>query len=308
MNFNRRSFIKTASAASVGSALAGSMILSFSSCNKKSGDNSESADSTGVAEAGSTTAPSIPDYGLQLYSVRDIIGADPKGVLKKIAGFGYKKIEGYQGDKGIFWGMTPKEFKAYMDELGMTYVSSHADTTKNLEKTATEAAEAGLSYILQPYIGPQKTIAEWQKRAEEFNKRGEICKKAGIKFGYHNHDYSFKELDGKIPQEILLDNTDKSLVVYELDLMWSEVAGADSAAHLKKYAGRYELCHIKDFVREPKVESTDIGKGGVDFPSLLKVASDSGVTQFIVEQEEYPGPVLTSISNDADYMKKFVFK
>ena len=306
MNLNRRSFIKSAGAAAAGTALTGSAIISLASCGK-SGENSGTSDSTGTPEMTTVTA-SIPDFGLQLYSVRDIIGKDPKGVLKQIAGFGYKKIESYQGDQGVFWGLTPKEFKTYMDELGMTIVSTHADTTKNLEKAATEAAEAGLSYILQPYIGPQKTLDEWKKRADEFNKRGEICKKAGIKFGYHNHDYSFKEQKGKIPQEILLDNTDKDLVIYELDLMWIEAAGADAAAHMKKYAGRYDLCHIKDFVREPKVESTDLGKGVVDYQSLLKVAADNGITQFIVEQEEYPGPVLTSIANDAQYMKKLVFK
>jgi sugar phosphate isomerase/epimerase len=302
MSYNRRLFIKSA-----GAAAAGSLVWQLTGCGT-SGEKSGKSDSTAVADGTASTAPSIPDFGLQLYSVRDVIGADPKGILKQIAGFGYKKIESYQGDKGIFWGMAPKEFKAYMDELGMTIVSSHADTTKNLEKTAAEAAEAGLTYILQPYIGPQKSLDEWKKRADEFNKRGEICKKAGIKFGYHNHDYSFAELDGKVPQEILLDNTDKSLVVFELDLMWIEVPKFDTIGHIKKYAGRYELCHIKDFVREPKVDSTDLGKGIVDYPSLLKIASDNGITQFIVEQEAYPEPVMKCIENDAEYMKKMVFK
>jgi sugar phosphate isomerase/epimerase len=302
MSYNRRLFIKSA-----GAAAAGSLVWSLSSCGS-SGGKSDAADSTGTSSDLVSEAPSIPDFGLQLYSVRDVIGADPKGILKQIAGFGYKKIEGYQGDKGIYWGMTPKEFKAYMDELGMKIVSSHADTTKNLEKAAADAAEAGLTYLLQPYIGPQKSVDEWKKRADEFNKRGDICKKAGIRFGYHNHDYTFKEIDGQIPQEILLDNTDKSLVVFELDLMWIQVPQYDTVGHLTKYAGRYELCHIKDFVREPKVESTDLGKGIVDYPSLLKTASDKGITQFIVEQEAYPEPVMKCIENNAEYMKKLVFK
>jgi sugar phosphate isomerase/epimerase len=301
MSYNRRLFIKSA-----GAAAAGSLVWSISGCGsseKKSG----SADSLAVADV-PLGGPSIPDFGLQLYSARDVIGADPKRILKEIAGFGYKKIESYQGPQGIFWGMKPKEFKGYMDELGMTIVSSHADTTKDLEKLAGEAAEAGLSYILQPHIGPQKSIDEWKKRADEFNKRGEICNKAGVRFGYHNHDYSFKEMKGQIPQEILLDNTDKSLVVFELDLMWIEVPQYDTASHLEKYAGRYDLCHVKDFVREPKVESTDLGKGILDYPKLLKLASDSGITQFIVEQEAYPEPVMKCIENDAEYMKRLVFK
>ncbi|MCF2444174.1 TIM barrel protein [Dyadobacter sp. CY345] len=303
MTYNRRLFLKSA-----GVAAAGTLAFSLSSCGGSKEKSSESTDSTSLSSTGASGAPSIPDFGLQLYSVRDIIAADPKGVLKQIAGLGYKKIESYAGDKGFLWGMKPKEFKAYMDELGMTIVSTHADTTKDLEKAAAEASEAGISYLLQPYIGPQKTLDEWKKRADEFNKRGEICQKAGIKFGYHNHDYSFKEQDGKLPQEILLDNTDKSLVHYELDLMWIVAAGKDPVAHLKKYAGRYDLCHIKDLVSKPEPHSVDLGTGEIDFASLLKVGSDSGITQFIVEQEEYPGSVITSIGNDAEYMKKLVFK
>lgn len=301
MAFNRRFFIKSAA-----TAAAGSLIWTISSCGSKDGGTA-ATDST----AGALTAdiiPSIPDFGLQLYSTRDVIGKDPKATLKQIAELGYKKIESYQGDQGIFWGMKPKEFKSYMDELGMTIVSTHADTTKDLEKLAAEAAEAGLSYVLQPYIGAQKSLDEWKKRADEFNKRGEICNKAGVKFGYHNHDYSFKALDGQIPQEILLDSTDKSLVSFELDLMWIEVSDVDAATHLKKYAGRYDLCHVKDFVREPKIESTDLGKGVVDYPRLLKIASDTGIKHFIVEQEAYPSPVMECIANDAAYMKQLVFK
>ncbi|WP_025761293.1 sugar phosphate isomerase/epimerase family protein [Dyadobacter tibetensis] len=302
MSFNRRIFLKSASFAA-----AGSLVWSLSGCGT-GGSNQDGSDSTTLAGNSDGLTPSIPDFGLQLYSARDVIGADPKGILKQIADLGYKKIESYQGDQGIFWGMTPKEFKAYMDDLGMTIVSTHADTTKNLEKTADEAAEAGLSYVLQPYIGPQKSVDEWKRRADEFNKRGEICNKAGIKFGYHNHDYSFVPMDGLIPQEILLDNTDKSLVVYELDLMWIQVPEVDATAHLQKYAGRYDLCHVKDYVREPKVESTDLGKGLSDYPTLLKVASDTGVSQFIVEQEHYPSPVMECLANDAAYMKQLVFK
>jgi len=303
MTYNRRLFLKSA-----GAAAAGSLVWSISSCGGSGENKSGSTDSTALAAAAVAGAPSIPDFGLQLYSVRDIIGKDPKGVLKQIADLGYKKVESYAGDQGFLWGLKPREFKAYMDELGMTIVSTHADTTKDLEKTAAEAAEAGISYVLQPYIGPQKSLAEWNKRAEEFNKRGEICKKAGVKFGYHNHDYSFKEQDGKIPQELLLDNTDKSLVYFELDLMWIVAAGKDPVEHLKKYSGRYELCHIKDLVSKPEPHSVNLGTGEIDFASLLKVGSENGITQFIVEQEEYPGPVLASIGADAEYMKKLVFK
>ncbi len=294
MDYNRRLFLKAAGFASLGA-----ITYPLASCANTGNNEAGSTDSTTVA----AVAPSIDNFGVQLYSARDIIGKDPRGVLKQLADLGYKKIESYQGDQGVFWGMTPKEFKAYMDELGMTIVSTHADTTKDNEKLANEAAEAGLSYVLQPYIGPQATLDEWKKRADEFNKRGEIFNKAGVRFGYHNHDYSFKEQDGQIPQEILLANTDPSLVMYELDICWISAANRDVSEHLKKYAGRYELCHVKDFVREPEFQQTDLGKGVVNYPSILKVALDTGMKHFIVEQEEYPESVMASLAHDAQYMK-----
>ncbi|HEV7347183.1 TIM barrel protein [Telluribacter sp.] len=295
MMYNRRFFLKAA-----GVAAAGSLTWPLASCsqvNEKTGE-----DDTSTSD--SPTLSGASDFGIQLYSVRDIIGKDPKGVIKQLAELGYKKVESYQGDQGVFWGLSPKEFKAYMDEVSMTAVSTHADTTKNLEQLAGQAAEAGLSYVLQPYIGPQASLDEWKKRAEEFNKRGEICNKAGVRFGYHNHDYSFKMQDGQMPQQILLDNTDPSLVMYELDLMWIVAAGVDPTEHFRNYSGRYELCHIKDLKREPKPHSTDLGKGDIDFARILQVASDNGMKHYIVEQEEYPESVMASMAYDAQYMKE----
>lgn len=300
MAYNRRFFLKAA-----GMAAAGSLAWPLASCSN-SGNSNEGASAEGdsTTTAGAATVAAASEFGIQLYSVRDLIGKDPKGVIKQLADLGYKKVESYQGDQGVFWGMSPKEFKAYMDEVGMTAVSTHADTTKDLEKLAGQAAEAGLSYVLQPYIGAQKSLDEWKRRAEEFNKRGEICNKAGVKFGYHNHDYSFQTLDGQMPQQILLDNTDPSLVMYELDLMWIVAAGVDPAEHLAKYAGRYELCHIKDLQREPKPHSVNLGQGIIDFPKILQAAADNGMKHFIVEQEEYPESVMASMGQNAQYMKQ----
>ncbi len=298
MDYNRRLFLKAAGFASLG-AVAYPLV----SCNSGS-DNASDSDSTGVVTAPGPTK--IENFGLQLYSARDIIGKDPKGVIKQIADLGYKEIEGYQGDQGVFWSMTPKEFKAYIDELGMNFVSTHADTTKDLEKLAGECAEAGLTYVLQPYIGQQPSVDEWKKRADEFNKRGEICNKAGVKFGYHNHAYSFEPVDGQLGQEILLDNTDPSLVTYELDMCWISAANKDIESHLLKYQGRYELCHVKDLVREPEPHSTDLGAGIIDYPKVLKVAQTVGIKHYIVEQEEYPESIMASLAIDAEYMKSMV--
>ncbi len=250
-------------------------------------------------------AKAIDPFGVQLYSTRDILPKDPKGVMTQLAQMGYKQFESYGGPQGFLWGLEPKEMKSFLDGLGVRMISTHFDINKDLDKSIEMANGAGLSYLLCPYIGAQKTFDDWKKIADRFNTIGEQVRKGGLKFGYHNHDYSFRPLDGKIPQEYLLANTDPQNVMFELDLCWIDVAGQDTAAHLTKYGKRYELCHIKDYKKVGgKPVQNDLGKGGVDFKKTLRVAMDNGMKYFIVEQEEYPESVLVSMKNDAEYMKK----
>jgi sugar phosphate isomerase/epimerase len=247
----------------------------------------------------------INPFGVQLYSTRDILPKDPKGVMTQLAQMGYKQFESYSGPQGFLWGMEPKEMKSFLADMGVKMISTHFDMNKDLDKSIDMANGAGLSYLLCPYIGPQKTFDDWKKIADKFNTVGEQVTKGGLKFGYHNHDYSFKPLDGKIPQEYLLANTDPKHVMFELDLCWIDVAGQDPVAHLKKYGKRYELCHIKDYKKENgKPVQNDLGKGNVDFKKTLRTAMDNGMKYFIVEQEEYPESVIGSMKNDAEYMKK----
>ena len=100
--------------------------------------------------------------------------------------------------------MSHTDFKKYMDELGISMVSSHCDINKDFEKKAAQAGEIGMKYLISPWIGPQKTADDYKKFAETFNKRGEVCKKNGLRFAYHNHGYTFKETDGQMPQDILM--------------------------------------------------------------------------------------------------------
>ncbi|MFL5786602.1 MAG: sugar phosphate isomerase/epimerase family protein, partial [Flavisolibacter sp.] len=158
--------------------------------------------------------------GLQLYTLRADLPKDTKGILKQVASFGYKEIEGFEGGKGLFWGMTNKEFKRFMDDLGMRFISSHCDINKNFEEKADQAAAIGMKYLIEPYLGPQKQLDDYKRAAELFNKKGEVCKKAGIRFAYHNHDYSFVPVNGIFPQDIMMQNTDKKLVDFEMDIYW----------------------------------------------------------------------------------------
>jgi sugar phosphate isomerase/epimerase len=253
-------------------------------------------------------AKKIKSFGLQLYTLRNDFPKDPKGVLKQVAGFGYKQVESFEGQKGMFWGMTNKEFKAYMDELGMKIVSSHCDINKDFEKKAAEAAEIGMKYLICPWKGPQKDLDAFKKFADEFNQKGEICKKNGIRFAYHNHDYSFVNMNGDTGQDVMMKNTDAGLVDFELDMYWVVTGGQDVEAWLKKYPNRFRLCHVKDRKKgvpaTDKDASCDVGTGSIDYAKILKTARKQGMQYFIVEQEKYDGTTpLKAAEASAAYMK-----
>ena len=287
MKLERRSFLKQAGALTAGTlALTGSDLF---------------AEPTGT----------FKKFGVQLFSVRDVLPGDPKGVMTQLAKMGYTQFESYSGPKGFLWGMEPNEIRSFLGDQGVQLVSTHFDfrgaATKpdELKKSIDMAAGAGLTYLLCPYIGPQKTWDDWKKIADDFNRVGAEVSKSGLKFGYHNHDYSFKPLEGKLPQDYLLANTDPKHVLFELDMCWIEAAGQDAVAHLKKYGKRYELCHVKDYKKTgDKVVQQDLGQGGVNYKQILRAAKANGMKYFLVEQEDYPGTSLTSLQHDADYMKK----
>ena len=250
----------------------------------------------------------LKKFGLQLYTLRDVFPKDPKGVLKQVAEFGYKQIESFEGAQGMFWGMSNTDFKKYMDDLGMTIVASHCDMNKDFEKKAEEAAAIGMKYLICPYLGPQKKLDDFKKFADTFNQKGEICRKNGIRFAYHNHDYSFKELEGQLPQDVMMSIAGPNLVDFELDIYWVIVAGLDPEAWFNKYPNRFRLCHVKDRTKNPVADngknSIDLGTGVIDWKKVLKTARKNGMEYFIVEQEAYPnGTSLEAVKVNAAYMK-----
>ncbi|GLR20008.1 sugar phosphate isomerase/epimerase family protein [Portibacter lacus] len=295
MNTNRRKFLRQG-----GQFAAGLMILPALACKqtKVIGGNAITGD--------------LDRFGIQLYTLRDQMPKDPKGVLRKLSTYGYNTIESYEGKQGMFWGMTNKEFKSYMDELGMKIVSSHMNIDNDLQRKAAEAAEIGMDYVICPYIGPQKSMDAWKGVCDKFNKAGEICKKEGIKFAYHNHAYSFKAFSGMIPHDYLMDNTDADLVKHEMDIYWVVTGGADPIDYLKKYSGRFTLCHVKDRLKTATADETDatcvVGTGMIDFPKILKVAKENGMEHFILEQERYDNTTsLGAAEAGAKYLQKFKY-
>ena len=229
-------------------------------------------------------------FGIQLWTVKQALAKDPLGVLKHLSNCGYKQIESFEGANGMFWGMKNTEFKKQLGDLEMNMIASHCDINKDFERKAGEASEIGMKYLICPHIGAHKSIDDYKRFGDQFNKCGEIANKNGIRFAYHNHDYSFKAMAGGMPQDVLMNATDANLVDFEMDIYWVVAAGADPIAYLKKYPNRFKLCHVKDLIKTPTGhESCLLGKGTIDFKNILYVGAQNGLKFHIIEQESYTG-------------------
>jgi len=263
----------------------------------------------GLACTGGTKGTAAPGItmAIQLYSVRDEMRADPMGTLTQLASMGYTHVEHANYVDHKFYGWTAEEFKKVLDGLGLKMPSGHTvlganhwnedlkDFTDDWKKLVADAAYMGQEYVISPWLDAslRKTYDDLLRVMEIFNKCGELCKQSGMRFGYHNHDFEFREvLNGETVFDIMMKNTDADKVVMQLDTGNMYVAGALAKDLLEKYPGRYDNIHLKDMVRNASgksFESTVIGKGLLPMKEIADLARDSGTTLFVIEQEAYQG-------------------
>ncbi|MEO8569532.1 MAG: sugar phosphate isomerase/epimerase, partial [Ginsengibacter sp.] len=267
--------------------------------------------------------------GLQLYSVRDDMEKDPMGTMKQLAAMGYKYVEHANYVQGKFYGYAPTEFKKVLDDIGLKMPSGHTvmnathwDAAKNdftdvWKQTVTDAATVGQRYVISPWLDEslRKNYDDLLGFLDVFNKCGELCKKSGLKFGYHNHDFEFKySLNGKQIYDIILEKTDPALVVQQIDIGNMYGAGGRALDILKKHPGRFESMHVKDEIKaadkgemNDNYESTVLGKGILPVKEIVDLFKKSGgTTEFIIEQESYQGKTpLECCEEDLKIMKKW---
>lgn len=235
-------------------------------------------------------AKPLKKVGLQLYTLRNELGKDLEGTLKKVADIGYKEVETFGYGGGKFFGKTPGEFRALLNSLGLTSPSGHY-MPNNLKKdwnvAVEHAAEIGQKFMMCAFLFPQdrKTLDDYKKLCDTLNTAGEVCKKAGIQFGYHNHDFEFQTMDGQVPYQVMLKGTDPKLVKMELDLYWAIYAGQDPIELFKQNPGRFPLVHLKDIAKTEKREFAEVGTGSVDFQRILDAHKIAGIQHYFVEQD-----------------------
>jgi sugar phosphate isomerase/epimerase len=250
-----------------------------------------------------TADTDLKSYGiaLQLYTIRDAMSKDVPGSLKKVSDTGYKYVELADYKDRKFYGMLPADFKKLVNDLGMEVLSSHASVSPTgisddeAKKIAEDHASVGAKYCIQPWIdeADRKSIAGFQKMVAEWNKIGKIMKETGIQYGYHNHNFEFATVEGKVPYfDVFLAEIDKDLLTMELDLFWTTKAGINPVDLFKKYPGRFQLFHMKDmYTKEApfyKTETSDfapVGEGVINFREILAAKNTAGLKYMIVEQD-----------------------
>ena len=224
--------------------------------------------------------------GLALYTIRDAMAKDPSAALAAAAEIGYDWVEAADHRDGKFYGMKPKDFGKLVKKNGLDPISSHSGLRpENFEQMIDDAAEAGMKYIMLPSLPGDwsSTIDGYQRAADFFNKAGERSKKAGIAFGFHNHQVEFHEINGRVPYDILLEKSDPKLVTFEVDLAWITAAGKDPVAYFRKYPGRFEVWHLKDL--SPEKQDATLGEGIIDFLPIMAEARTAGMKYWFVEQD-----------------------
>jgi len=286
---NRRDFIRISAAGTVGT-----LVLGTYACGSGAKKPAEQA-------AAVVKAAADPGVGLILYTIRDAMAEDVPGSLKKVADLGYSYVEVADYKDGKFYGYAPAEFKKMVDDLGMVVKSSHAAVEStgismdNAQKMADDHAILGVEYCIQPWVNDEdRTIDKFKSMVADWNQVGEVMQKAGIQFGYHNHNFEFKNMDGIVPYyDIYMKEMDPKLIIMELDIYWAIKGGQDPVEMFNKYPGRFPLWHMKDMsqpVTEPfytvdKDDITSVGAGLIDYKRIFAAKETAGMKYYFVEDD-----------------------
>ncbi len=283
-------------------------------------------------------------WGIQLFTIPKWCSDDFQGTLRKLSEWGYRELElfgpysfsdpatrdswkGLAEQMGIpntgFYGMEVMDLKNLVTDLGMSVPSVHLDlvTMRNaIHPAMEEFSRLGVRYAAIPALmgQPLGTLDDYKRFAEEFNGFGRQMKEHGITFVYHNHGYEHAIKDGRVPLEVLIEETDPELVKFELDIFWMQAAGADPVAFMDKYPGRFKLMHVKDAAEPVRFSGdgstpdqwmaifgkmADPGTGVFDIKGIVEAGVRSGVEHFFLERDLTPQPELT-LSNSIAYFNK----
>jgi sugar phosphate isomerase/epimerase len=240
-------------------------------------------------------AAKLQRIGMELYTVRSLTAKDLAGTLAQLAKIGYKEVEfaGYQGH-------TAAQVRAMLDQYGLTAPSAHIDIVKietDADATFGDAKIVGHKWITVPSLprGQRQTVDDWKQIAARFNAAAKRVNDAGLKFAFHNHNDVFRKAGDELPIDILMHETDPSLVSYQMDVYWVVNGGGNPVELLGKYPGRFKMLHLKDSMGAPDHKMADVGSGTIDFKTIL--ARSKGVENYFVERDDPTDPMASATAS-----------
>lgn len=255
--------------------------------------------------------------GVQLYTLRDLLKKDLAGTIAAVAEAGYQEVETFDYSNGKHSGLSVQDFDALLKKNNLQTPSGHyylkgflfEGKDDEWKKAIDDAKALGQRYMVVPYLdaNERKNLDGYRKLAKRLNTAGELCRNAGMQVAYHNHDFEFAPMEGSNGMTVLLKETDKSLVQFEMDLYWVTFAGQDPVALIKKYPGRFPLWHVKDLENGSQKRFTEVGNGVIDFKKIFDCEKKAGMKHFFVEQDVSAAP-LESIKKSIEYLKSNLVK
>lgn len=245
----------------------------------------------------------VERIGIQLYTLRREMAADFEGTLARVAELGFREME-FAG----FFNRSAGDVRRVLDRNGLTSPASHIQlgaVRTSLAREIEFAAELGQTYIVVPSLPDnERSLDDYKRHAQTLNEAGEACRSAGLRMGYHNHNYEFEQTAGQVHYDVLLNETDPGLVDFELDLFWITVAGGDPVAYFNSHPGRFTMLHVKD--RDTHGRMADVGRGTIDFVGLFSHADTAGFRHYFVEHDN-PGNGLASVANSIYALRNLRF-
>lgn len=249
----------------------------------------------------------IPDpgpltpLGLQLYTVRADMERDFEGTLARVAEIGYREVE-----FANYFNRTPSQIRATLERNHLTAPGMHIeyrDLQRDPARTLETTRAVGHEYAVVAWIAEdeRRTLDGWRRVADGFNRAARQAQSAGLKLAYHNHSYEFEPLGGRLPYDVLLENTDPELVKLEMDLYWITQGGQDPLTYFARYPGRITLVHLKDMTTDRRM--VDVGAGAIDWPRILRQRQQAGIRHYFVEHDE-PADAFASITASYRYLSR----
>jgi sugar phosphate isomerase/epimerase len=244
--------------------------------------------------------------GVQLYTLRKEMERDFEGTLRRVARIGFNEVE-FAG----YFNHSPHQVHELLEDLKLGSPSAHMayeSLETNWQEILDQAKAIGHEYVLIAWTPAEerKTLDDWKRIGAKFNRAAEAAHRAGLKFGYHNHDFEFKPIDGKVPFDLLLAETDRDLVKIEMDLYWITLAGGDPFAYFQQYPGRFPMVHVKDLKKGPPPQMVDVGAGDIDFKAIFTRHEQAGIQHYFVEHDE-PADPWASVEASYRYLKGLEF-